>query len=686
MMKKVLPKAIAMAMATSMLLTGCGSNNNNNNNNQPSQGTQANANNDNNAPVVVPSNLMAIVHSSDDFSGRFNPHFAASGVDNDVVDQLFWPLILPDKNGAPMSALATYVEPLETTDAQGREISVYTFELLEGLRFSDGMPITADDIIFGYKIQLDPMYDGSATLFALPIIGANEYRYDDPNYAAVLESNKEKAQSVTEQEVYDYIRTEVVEADFAAYGLDVIADYISFDNADGLEGAELDQAVQDAYYDMEAKSFDSYKEAVISSKTRELDLEYRTASLQKASFDVTEIEGIKKLDDRTVEVTILGVDPNAIWQLGYESVVPQHYFGVADDGTTYKKGDLSIPKSRNLSPNIGSGPFVFDRYENNVVSLVPNPYYHEQVPTYNYKIQYVDSPNKVEVVNLGTVDISDPSSTPDTIREVENLGLHYELYDNNGYGYIGLNARTIQDINVRKGLMHLIDRAPSVEAYFGQTAELIERPISKVSWAYPEDAQEVYPFSLDKALEQFKLAGYEQTPAGVLAKDGVQLQIEFIFPGGDTQDHPVAGVAQKMKAELEAMGGVLNIISMGAAAYWEIIDSQTQQIWAAAWSAEPDPEMTQLYHTNGSTNHYGISHPRLDELIEAGRSTNNKEERKKIYAEAMDIIMDEAVEMPFYQRKNMYVYNPDIIDISTLPEEFTPYWTHKQQMNLLQPK
>ena len=38
--------------------------------------------------------------------------------------------------------------------------------------------------------------------------------------------------------------------------------------------------------------------------------------------------------------------------------------------------------------------------------------------------------------------------------------------------------------------------------------------------------------------------------------------------------------------------------------------------------------------------------------------------------------MDEAVEMPVYQRKNMYVFNQEIVDMESLPENMTPYYTY----------
>ena len=44
------------------------------------------------------------------------------------------------------------------------------------LKFSDGTPITADDVLFNYYVLLDPKYDGNTTMYTLPIKGLAEYR------------------------------------------------------------------------------------------------------------------------------------------------------------------------------------------------------------------------------------------------------------------------------------------------------------------------------------------------------------------------------------------------------------------------------------------------------------------------------------------------------------------------------
>ena len=65
----------------------------------------------------------------------------------------------------------TKVEYDEATDT-----TKYTARLRVGMKFSDGEPVTADDIIFTYYTFLDPSYVGSTTLSSYDIVGLKDYQ------------------------------------------------------------------------------------------------------------------------------------------------------------------------------------------------------------------------------------------------------------------------------------------------------------------------------------------------------------------------------------------------------------------------------------------------------------------------------------------------------------------------------
>ena len=46
--------------------------------------------------------------------------------------------------------------------------------------------------------------------------------------------------------------------------------------------------------------------------------------------------------------------------------------------------------------------------------------------------------------------------------------------------------------------------------------------------------------------------------------------------------------------------------------------------------------------------------------------------------------MEWAVEMPVYQRMNMYVFNPEIVNIETLPKTMTPFYSYFAEIQTLE--
>lgn len=388
----------------------------------------------------------------------------------------------------------------------------------------------------------------------------------------------------------------------------------------------------------------------------------------------TEIAGIVAIDDSTIQVTIDGVDPKAIWNLGGISVVPKNYYDA-----NFKKSDLSAVKSKNAVP-MGTGPYKFVKYENNVVSFEANEYFYPEPPkTPRMKLQVIATASKLDSLMLGETDIVDPNPSPENVEIAKSADLHYQLIDNLGYGYIGINAERVTDVNLRRGLMCLMNRAPAVRTYYEDLASVIERPQSKTSWAYPPDAKPFYEFNPQRAAEFFQKAGYENVD-GKLIKDGKQLRIEVGIGGEGSMNHPVAPILTQMKEELEKLGGILEINDCDANILFDRLDTGSWDMWVAAWQSTIDPDMYQIYHSEGPSNHYRVRNSELDRLVLEARQTLDIEQRQEKYFRALDIIMEEAVEMPVYQRKNVYVFNPENIAIQSLAKDPSPFYDYSSEI------
>ncbi|MBR4334972.1 MAG: ABC transporter substrate-binding protein, partial [Clostridia bacterium] len=134
-------------------------------------------------------NSTPLVVGYSPFNEKFSPFFSETAYDQDVWVMTQLSLLTSDRQGnviqqgingttVPYNGKDyTYYGPADLVIDEKEDGTVdYKFTLKQGLKFSDGTPITIDDVIFTMYAFSDPTYDGSTTLFALPIKGMDAYR------------------------------------------------------------------------------------------------------------------------------------------------------------------------------------------------------------------------------------------------------------------------------------------------------------------------------------------------------------------------------------------------------------------------------------------------------------------------------------------------------------------------------
>ena len=123
---------------------------------------------------------------------NFNPFFATSATDNDVIGMTQISMLTTDKEGNPDCGedQPTVVLDYKTTylDANGNVTNnasmdgytEYEFVIKNGIKFSDGKELTIKDVLFNLYVYLDPVYTGSSTIYSTDIVGLTAYQKQDP--------------------------------------------------------------------------------------------------------------------------------------------------------------------------------------------------------------------------------------------------------------------------------------------------------------------------------------------------------------------------------------------------------------------------------------------------------------------------------------------------------------------------
>ena len=700
-----------------------------------------------------------LVAAATGFESKFSPFFAASADDKDVVDLTQLGLLVSDREGAPvLKSIEGETRTFNGTDYTYKGISDidivhnddgtvdYNVTIRDDLKFSDGEPVTIDDAIFSMYVFNDPTYDGSVTMYSCPIVGLEEYRQNNTTLSALLASLGEDNTDfslVTEEQQTAFWKA--VNEGLVAFAQEIVdhvkqteSPDLSVADAASQWGFDLDASatIKDfalaigAQYDW---NFSAMEAETAGSALADLIPEdvYNYSTTNVATGEsAPNIAGIVRTGDYSMTVTTSEFDATFIYQLDIP-VAPLHYYGDTaqydydNNSFGFPKGDLSIVREKTTTP-LGAGAYTFASFADGTVYLDANPSYFDGEPkTAHINLKETQEADMLTGVQSGTLDIANPSYSKQVAQQIAEYNgtdelagpvMTTELVDYRGYGYIGLAANNVkvgndpaseQSKDLRKAIATVLAayRDEGIDSYYGETADVINYPISNTSWAAPRvtdsgykvaysvdvngndiytsgmTTEEKYDAALQAALGYFEAAGYTVTDGKLTAApEGAKLEYMVNIGGGGQGDHPTFLILKNAADAFAKIGFTLTVNDLAnASELYASYQSGVAEMWCAAWQATADPDMYQLYHSQGSTNYYQINDSDLDEYIMTARESDDQSYRKGLYKAAMEIIMDWGVELPVYQRSEAYVVSSERVDISSLPSDMTPYWGWKSE-------
>ena len=811
----------------------------------------------------------AIVLMTEELSGLFNPFYATSGTDQDVVGMTQIGMLSTDSNGKTVAGEEYPTVVLDYEVKSGATESVYTFVLKNNIKFSDGKPLTMNDVLFNMYEYLDPVYTGSSTMYSIKIKGLSEYRlqqktssggsdtesqlstnankYATTRIRELIETYQEAGKmsgsqntyqlseagmkeaiakrtvsngyktavaSKSEQAGFDYnaqlladynfaLKTfkEELQADFKAakesYDLNTLpysewkeelsSDVFKFFLSEGYITPEYEKVqgkenkLKIVKFNGEVGPYDTQEKAInrvyndkitnelhnvlsvwgtagtltteFAAKAKEIML--RDQMGNSSTLLYPNIEGIVSLGHTTetstvtvngkpyqvanehnengtpkdatkndvLQITIEGTDPKAIYNFGF-TIAPAHYYTADDSHPNGREIDIKnnkfgveyatasfqsnvIQSQQHQEVPMGAGPYQAtnekndsnpagkDFWSSNVIYFKKNEHFMFDVKTDKLQFQVVSPSNALDTLQSGAVDFVTPQFTKANVERLDGMkekGFNMLSAWQLGYGYVGINAGKVPNANVRRAIMSAMQASLATEYYSAGTCEVIDWPMSKMSWAYPKEANgsskpNGHDYTMWTTKEQAIAKVKKYMQLANVSKGDSQLKIRFTIAGASITEHPTYSVFKQAaeilnscdwEVEVKADSQALTKLSTGSL-----------EVWAAAWGSTIDPDMYQVYHKNSSatsvyawgyreikanTTKYSYENgiiTKLSKVIDDARAIDNQSERTKMYEEAMGYVLDLAVEMPVYQRKNLYAYNSN--NVSGFNENVNPY-------------
>ncbi len=363
---------------------------------------------------------------------------------------------------------------------------------------------------------------------------------------------------------------------------------------------------------------------------------------------VERVQGVGAPDRSTVTFTLIHPDATFLTDLATFGIVPEHLL------STILPEEL-VTDPFGISSAVGTGPFTLQQWVRGDRILFQRnaQYFKDPAKTESYVYRLLPSAKELLAgLKDGSIDWGeiDPAGVDDA-KKVS--GIRVETLPGYEMSYISLQldpakTRLFQDVRIRKALMLALNRKQAVtDVWHGQAkvADGTQPPASLAA----APSKTVYQQNLDQAKSLLDEAGWKAGTDGMRQKDGQPLRFTLATNSDDPE--------RKETAEwLIKSWNAIGVHVDRDFQKWSTIREQTVRtrefdalLLGFRWGIDPD--QTAVWSSDSffdafNLNHY--SNHQVDELLDKAVASGDTEERKQLYGQAQDIVMEELPSLPLF--------------------------------------
>lgn len=344
--------------------------------------------------------------------------------------------------------------------------------------------------------------------------------------------------------------------------------------------------------------------------------------------DFKMVKKAEVLDDYTFRVTYDKPFAPALisWS---SSILPRHLLSGKD-----------ITKSPLARHPIGTGPYKFKEWlTGQKIVLVSNHDYFEGRPYIDGQITRIIPDTATMFLELRAQNLGMMGLTPMQYkRQTEN-----NLFKNNfnkyrylsfAYTYLGYNLKNplFTDKRVRQAISYAINKDEIISGVLLGLGKPATGPYKPGTWAYNNKVR-VYNYNPQKARELLREAGWTKlNKDGALEKDGKPFIFEIVTNQGNETRQKCAEIIQRQLAEV-GIKVKIRILEWSALVT-DFINKRRFDSVIMGWTIPLDPDAYDVWHSSKTKpeelNFISYNNPEADKMLEKGRSTFDKKERKNI--------------------------------------------------------
>ncbi len=326
-------------------------------------------------------------------------------------------------------------------------------------------------------------------------------------------------------------------------------------------------------------------------------------------------------------------------------------------------------QSNGLKEPIGTGPYIFDHYQDGTITLKANAHYWGGPPhidTVLFK-HIPDENTRVAALMAGEVDVladvgvilpeqvpvlqADPEIKLLTVDVLTSIYLHYQT------------EKAPFDIpELRRAVSLLLDRAVLVDNLldgYGTPATGLISPLAAY-WVNPAVAPYYNPEEAKELVEAYL---EEAVP------------VEILVNANWARRWPILSIAQYLQTELGKVGFTVVLKSLEMGAYNDAVKAGEYHITFSPWTgSDPDDFFSGWIFSEGSFNisrGLRFSDPEADRLIREAAAEMDRERRRELYFTLQELVEKQAPLVPLYHDMTVYACHSDVQDF-TMDFNFRP--------------
>jgi len=355
------------------------------------------------------------------------------------------------------------------------------------------------------------------------------------------------------------------------------------------------------------------------------------------------VKSVETTDERTVVFHMKQPYATMLWNLsnGAMGIVP------------YGSGKELAQKP------IGSGPFKFVSAitDSEVVIERNDDYWGEKTHVQHIRLMVVlDPTTRALELRKGSADIAINAFSADLTEALRaDPGLEIQTAPGTIYSYIAFNVQdpVLKDHRVRQALAFATDREQLVKYLWRGMARIASSVLPPEHWAYMDDVAK-YPYDPARAETLLDAAGY---PAR--GPNGVRFHLTFKTSIEETARLQAAVFQQQWRK----VGVEVDIRTYEFATFYSDVQKGLFQAYSLRWiGGNEDPDIFEHCFHSASfppkrANRSRYSNPKIDDLIDRGRTITDESERKKIYAQVQSILADDQPYINLLYLDNVLIHS-----------------------------